>query len=310
MKKIGLLFGIDSEFPTALIEAINKIAPENIIAEEIKIDIVSMTDNCEYDVILDRISDHVPFYKSYLKFAAFKGCKVINNPFWSCADDDFFHAALASKINLPIPKTIIIPSKDIPKNTVPETLHNLNYPLNWEKALDYVGFPAFLKPNTGSGYCTAYKIYNKHEFFSAYDLTGTTTMILQESVEHDEYVRCFVIGKKEVLIMKYNPMKPQHMRYSNEDPLISEKTKNEIIEACIKICDALGFDFNAVEFAVKNGSIFATEFLNSVPKVDLNFMGEIIFTKLTEITARFLVETALLDEKSDTCYRWNKFLTE
>jgi glutathione synthase/RimK-type ligase-like ATP-grasp enzyme len=33
-------------------------------------------------VIIDRISQDVPFYRAYLKNAAVNGTYVINNPFW------------------------------------------------------------------------------------------------------------------------------------------------------------------------------------------------------------------------------------
>ena len=48
----------------------------------------------DYAVIIDRISQDVPFYRAYLKNAALNGTAVINNPFWWSADEKFFNNCL------------------------------------------------------------------------------------------------------------------------------------------------------------------------------------------------------------------------
>jgi hypothetical protein len=53
-----------------------------------------------YDVIVDRISHEVPYYRSYLKNAMLQGTKVVNNPFMWTADDKFFEASLATKLGI------------------------------------------------------------------------------------------------------------------------------------------------------------------------------------------------------------------
>ena len=70
-----------------------------------------------YDVIIDRISQDVPFYRAYLKNEAITGTAVINNPFWWSADDKFFNNALALKVGVAVPKTVILPSKQHPNDT-------------------------------------------------------------------------------------------------------------------------------------------------------------------------------------------------
>src|SRR6187200_51119 len=132
MKKIGILFGQERSFPMAFIERINSKNVEGIVAEPVRIDKVVQGDSGEYAVIIDRISQDVPFYRAFLKNAAISGAAVINSPFWWSADEKFFNNALATKINVPVPKTVILPSRDLPDDTSEESFSNLAYPLDWK----------------------------------------------------------------------------------------------------------------------------------------------------------------------------------
>ena len=113
-----------------------------------------------YDVIVDRISHDIPFYRAWLKNAALDGTNVINNPFWWSADDKFFNYALATKLGVAIPPTVLLPHKEHPPGTTERSMRNLHYPLDWDAIFDYVGFPAFLKPFDGGGWRDVYKVNN------------------------------------------------------------------------------------------------------------------------------------------------------
>jgi len=89
MKKIGILFGMEDTFPQAFIDRVNSKNEKDIIAERVLIDKVVQNKSCDYAVIIDRISQDVPFYRAFLKNAALTGTNVINNPFWWSADDKF-----------------------------------------------------------------------------------------------------------------------------------------------------------------------------------------------------------------------------
>src|SRR5580765_7596167 len=105
---------------------------EGISAESVVISKVEQGEPTEYAVIIDRISQDVPFYRAYLKNAALCGTAVINNPFWWSADEKFFNNCLATKIGIPVPKTVILPSKDLPADTTNQSFSNLAYPLDWQ----------------------------------------------------------------------------------------------------------------------------------------------------------------------------------
>ena len=150
MKKIGILFGQENSFPQAFVERINSKAEKNISAELVSINIVNQAEYSGYDVIVDRISQDVPFYRAYLKNAALCGTTVINNPFWWSADEKFFNNALATKIGVAVPKTVLLPSHQVPTDTNDNSFRNLAYPLNWEAMFEYVGWPAKRASTAGS----------------------------------------------------------------------------------------------------------------------------------------------------------------
>ena len=124
MKKIGILFGMEDTFPWAFIEQVNKTAPKGIMAEAVQIDKVEQGVSTDYAVIIDRISQDVPFYRAYLKNAALCGTAVINNPFWWSADEKFFNNCLAIKLGVPVPKTVLLPSRERPTDTTEKSFRN------------------------------------------------------------------------------------------------------------------------------------------------------------------------------------------
>src|SRR6476469_10148830 len=142
VKKIGIMFGMENTFQPALVEKINGMKVEGVAAEFVKLGGVKMAEPSGYRVIIDRISQDIPFYRAYLKNAALSGTIVINNPFWWSADDKFFHYSLARKLGVAVPKTVLLPQKDYIAGITSESLRNLEFPLNWQGIIDYVGLPA------------------------------------------------------------------------------------------------------------------------------------------------------------------------
>src|SRR5579864_8057264 len=107
--KIGIIFGMEKTFPGAFVEKVNSMGNHDIHAEFVKIGGIQMAAPSGYRVIVDRISHDIPFYRAYLKNAALNGTIVINNPFWWSADDKFFNYALAHKLGVAVPPTVILP---------------------------------------------------------------------------------------------------------------------------------------------------------------------------------------------------------
>ena len=291
MKKIGILHGKERSFPQAFAERVNSKKIEGIIAEPVHIDKAMQGVPSGYSVIIDRISQDVPFYRTWLKNAALTGTAVINNPFWWSADDKYFNNCLMTQLQVPVPKTAIIPSRDWPDDTSAESFSNLGYPLDWESIFSYVGFPAYMKPFAGGGWKHVYKLNNANEFFEKHAETGQLVMLLQEEIVFTEYYRCYCIGGKHVRIMPYEPRNPHHLRYvadfSPSPALLQEMTR-----IVLTINKYLGYDFNTVELAVRDGIPYAIDFCNPAPDADRASVGDENFEWVVETAANFAIEKA------------------
>ena len=307
-RKIGIIFGMENTFPPALVDRINGMKVDGVSAEFVKVGGVKMAEPSGYRVIVDRISQDIPFYRAYLKNAALSGTFVINNPFWWTADDKFFNYALASRLGVAIPPTVILPHNQHPPGTTDQSMRNLMFPLNWEEVFDYVGFPAFLKPYAGGGWKNVYKVHSPEELFRCYNETGDLCMTLQRGVNFQEYFRCYVVGQDKVHIMPYDPRMPFHERYLKNPPPIEPKLFERIEKDCLTLCRALGYDLNTVEFAVEDGIPYAIDFMNPAPDADVNSVGRDNFEWIVNAMAEFSVKKALSDENQVRELRWAEFL--
>ena len=116
--------------------------------------------------------------------------------FWICS---------ARKLEVAVPKTVLLPQKDYIRGIVSESLRNLEYPLDWQGIIDYVGLPAILKPFDGGGWKNVSRVNSLEELWAEYDDTGTLCMTLQEFIDFDQFVRCYCVGQEQVMIMAYDP---------------------------------------------------------------------------------------------------------
>ncbi|HBY58683.1 MAG TPA: hypothetical protein DEH78_02600 [Solibacterales bacterium] len=309
MKKIAVLYGMENTFPGALVDRINAMNVPGVVAEHLKVGGVKMAEPSGYRVIVDRISHDIDFYRSMLKNAVLTGTIVINNPFWWTADDKFFNYALASKIGVAAPRTVLLPHHTHPPGTTERSMRNLEYPLNWDDIFHYVGFPSFLKPYDGGGWKNVYKLNSPDEFFAAYNQTGDLCMTLQEGIEFTHYFRCYVVGQEKVHIMQYDPRQPHENRYVRNPPPIDPALHDRVVNDGLALCRALGYDLNTVEFAVRDGIPYAIDFMNPAPDADLLSVGPDNFEWIVNAVAELAVKKALSDERPDASYRWSSFLS-
>ena len=307
MKKIGILFGQERSFPNAFVERINSKQVKGITAEPVKIDKVVQGESSGYAVIIDRISQDVPFYRAYLKNAALCGTAVINNPFWWSADEKFFNNCLSTKIEVAVPKTVILPSKELPTDTAELSFSNLSYPLDWEGIFSYVGFPAYMKPFAGGGWKNVYKLTDMNDFFEKHAETGQLVMLLQEEIVFEEYYRCYCIGGKHVRIMSYEPRNPHHLRYAADFKPSAEKLKM-MTEIVLKINQYLGYDFNTVELALRDGVPYAIDFCNPAPDADIKSVGQENFDWVVEALANYAIEKALENDAAVDNATWGEYI--
>jgi hypothetical protein len=307
MKKIGILHGKERSFPDAFVARVNSKNIPGIIAEPVKIDKAMQGVHSGYTVIIDRISQDVPFYRTWLKNAAVTGTAVINNPFWWSADDKYFNNCLMTKIGVPVPKTAIIPSRDLPDDTSDDSFSNLAFPLDWDSIFNYTGFPVYMKPFAGGGWKNVYKLESKEEFFEKHSETGQLVMLFQEEIVFTEYYRCYCIGGKHVRIMSYEPRNPHHLRYVADFQPSPERLK-QMTDIVLKINAYLGYDFNTVELAIRDGIPYAIDFCNPAPDAERTSVGEENFEWVVETAANYAIEKALENKEGEDNLTWGEYV--
>ena len=284
--------GREVTFPESIIKSINENSDGQVTAEMVTVGGIRLDEPKKYDVIIDRISHEVPYYRATLKRMALEGTYVINNPFWWSADDKFFNYSLAAKIGVAIPKTVLLPQHDYIKDITSESLRNLEFPIDWEGIVNYVGFPAFLKPHDGGGWKNVSRINSLEELWHEYNQTGTLCMTLQEGIEYDHFVRCYCVGQEKVLIMPYDPSKPylSGMQYVNVENYLTPELHARVERDVIAICKALGYDLNTVEFAIKDGVPYAIDFMNPAPDAELASVGEYNHRWIVDSMTEFILK--------------------
>ncbi|SDG24973.1 ATP-grasp domain-containing protein [Chitinophaga filiformis] len=307
MKKIGLLFGQENGFPQAFIDRVNEKQVDGITAEAVSLDKVIQGVRSEYTVLLDRISQDVPFYRAWLKQAALDGTAVINNPFWWSADDKFVDNELAQRTGVQVPKTALIPSRELPLNTSDQSFRNLVYPFDWDAIFDYIGFPAYMKPFNGGGWKHVYKIHDREEFFAQHARTGQLVMMLQEEIKYEAYYRCYCIGGRYVRVIPYDPYQPENQRYLAEDNGDSSLL-TIIADQVARLNQYLGYDFNSVEIAVRNNVPYLIDCWNPAPETNEKVIGAENFEWVVETAATYAIQRAQQQTPGTDNLTWGNFL--
>jgi hypothetical protein len=219
------------------------------------------------------------------------------------ADDKFFEASLAAKLGVAHPKTMALPNKDYVPGIVPtESLRNLIYPLDWQAVVEYVGLPCVLKDAHGGGWRNVSICRSLDELIRHYNESGLLTMVVQEFIQWEQYVRCLCLGQKEVLPMKYDPTQ---RRYLVEHDHLDAALGRRVVEDSLKLVRALGYDMNSLEWAVRDGVPYAIDFMNPAPDMDVNSLTPHYFAWAVEHMADLAIELAKAPRPQRAELRWN-----
>ena len=289
-RRIGILVGRELSWPPAFIDEVNS-RRTGVTADFVMLGAEPLDRLIQYDVVVDRVSHDVPFYRTWLKQAALQGVKVINNPFIWTADDKFLGANLAEANGIHSPKTMALPNKGyIPGIEPDELLRNLTYPIDWQGVIQHVGLPCVLKDAHGGGWRDVYVCHSLDELLHHYDRSGLLTMIVQEFIEWQHFVRCICIGRKHVLPIKYDP---GARRYFVGDDFLPLGLRQQIIDESLHLVRALGYDMNSIEWAVRDGVPYAIDFMNPAPEFGLDALTPTYFEWAVHTMADFTIDLAL-----------------
>lgn len=305
-KSVGLVVGREWSFPPAFIEAVNA-KDAGVVASLAKFGGEQMDAPMAYDVLVDRISHEVPMYRTVLKQAVLQGTTVINNPFMWSADDKFFGAALITKLGVVSPKTVVLPNKEYIPGIVPsESLRNLKYPLDWDGIVAHVGMPCILKDAHGGGWKEVYVCDTKEELIHHYDNSGLLTMIVQEFIKWDEFVRCICVGQEKILPIKYDP---KERKYRTDKDFLGPTLGPRVVKDAQTIVRAFGYDMNSIEFAIKDGVPYAIDFMNPAPDFDINSLTPEYFNWAVEHMTDLVIRLAKDPRKTSKALGWDAMFT-
>lgn len=292
--RIGVLRGRENSFPDAFIAKVNAMG-KGVTAEYIQLGGTKLNEPVPYRVVLDRMSHEVPYYSVYLKMAMLQGAYVINNTFWRSADDKFFGYAVAEKLGIKEPRTVVLPNREYVDDVTAESLRNL-WPTDFAMYSDYVGLPCIMKPAFGGGWKDVNKISSLDELAYHYERSGQKTMMLQEFITWDTYIRVPTIGRRWARAIRYDPAPGGLGGYDQDYDAVPRAERDTAEELSLRFNRALGYDMNALEFAVKDGEFYGIDLTNYTPDLDHRSLKDAHFPWAVEKMAEFAVEKALSRE--------------
>lgn len=287
-KKIGLLIGQEWEWPEAFMNAVNE-SDDNVTAELVELGGTFMGETCAYDVIIDRISHEIPYYRAYLKHAFIQGTYIINNPYTLSADSKFSSTILVNNLGLKSPKTVVLPNKQVDRDVTPSTFRNLKYPMDWQAIIDYVGVPAIFKDNLARGRRGVSRVHNVDELIQRYDESSTRTKILQQIIESDQHVHSFVIGQEKVFSLQYSL---KNGRYQPDALANDSQLGQTLAKDALRITNTYQYDINMVEFVIKDDIAYVINGTYPTPDIDLTLMTEDQFQLFVTNIAALAIDRA------------------
>lgn len=239
MNRIGILYSENEAFAEAVLRSIYETGGPDTPAEVARIDQVTEARDPDYRVIVDLVTPRVPFYTSFLGAAALVGTAVLNNPFRPGAGERFLPLCLAAKLGIPVARTGLLPSRELPYGASPATFRNLTYPLDWEGIFDHVGFPARLKPLAPDDGASCV-VHDETDFFRRQSATGPKAMLLQQEVPSEDRFNCFCVGSET--------------RVSAADPGSAEPAfEARLAGDAARLARFLGYDLLSVETVLHDG---------------------------------------------------------
>jgi hypothetical protein len=261
-----------------------------------------------YDVVLDRLTHWYHTSREWVKKAVvMNDVYVLNNP-WSiqsCEKNTTYAAMM--RLGFPIPPTWMLPPKDYDWTT------DLRITLGrYAKLFDLgdvgrkIGYPVFMKPYDGGAWVGVTKIDDEAALRAAYEQSGKRVMHVQKAVApFDLFVRCIGLGP-ETRIVRYDPDKPLHARYTTDKGFMSEDEQQVLREMTLTINAFFGWDFNSCEVLRKDGVLHPIDFANACPDSQVTSL-HYHFPWLVRSNVKWSVYVAATKKKPNWNLDWEPF---
>ena len=141
-----------------------------------------------------------------------------------------------------------------------------------------------------------------------YNQFGLKTVIVQEFMEWQQYIRCVCLGQEDVLPIKYDP---HERKYYVEHQHLSPELGQRVVSDSLKLVRALGYDMDSLEWAVRDGVPYAIDFMNPAPDMDINsltpFYFDWVVKHMADMAIRLAKQPRPRTQQRDL--RWDTFFT-
>jgi hypothetical protein len=84
----------------------------------------------------------------------------------------------------------------------------------------------------------------------------------------------------------------------------------QVHDYVLLLCNALGYDFNTVEMAVRNGIPYAIDFCNPAPDAEVTSVGQENFEWVVEHAAKMAIERAQAQKPGKDNLTWGTFVSD
>ncbi|HEY7983994.1 MAG TPA: hypothetical protein VID73_07500, partial [Ktedonobacterales bacterium] len=135
--------------------------------------------------------------------------------------------------------------------------------------------------------------------------SGRLTMILQEYIQWDQFVRCLCLGQEEILPIRYDP---RERRYIVDHAHLSPELGKRIVQDSRTLVRARGYDMNSMEWAVRDGVPYVIDYMNPAPDMDVNSLTPVYFDWVVKHMADLVIRLAHQPRPQLTELRWNQLI--
>jgi hypothetical protein len=116
------------------------------------------------------------------------------------------------------------------------------------------------------------------------------------------------VGRRWARAIRYDPAPLAQGGYDQDYGALPSKLRDEAEELTLRFNEALGYDMNALEFAVKDGRFYGIDLTNYTPDFDRRSLKDAHFPWVVEKMASFSVEKALSGEPTPKPPGWKSLL--
>ncbi len=276
---IGMLLGAEEDWPAAFESLLARVDPavrrggetHRFTTERVTIEPFNLRAVPRHSLVIDRLGWWYDLPREWLKKVALMNrVHLLNNPFTFQSMEK--HAAYCAmmRLGLNVPNTWMIPHKMPPENPrFARTAERYVQHFDLEEVAHRVGLPLYMKPFDGGAWVGVSRVGDNGALHQAYDESAQRLMHLQASVEgFDVFVRSLGIGA-ETMVMRYDPSRPLHDRYSVAHNFLSAEIGDEVISILRTVNAFFRWELNSCETLVRDGVVYPIDYANATPDLAL-----------------------------------------